>query len=318
MIRSANILDKLETAHRWGNPPNALGQWVLRAREALRSGGRVDLRIDRPAGLHVVFAENRSTRHDLIQIDKGERRPIDGFVKGHKELFVLTRHNDVARGLRAFFNRSLPIWEGHTRVALDNLVTVTKHCTGDPHRVATAMVEFLGAVGRGFTPSDHGKLLLREVQDQCSRARSGKPAHIQRLARVILDAPNHKGVAMAMHQLDEFISKGAPGFENVSIDLRREFWDAGRMAAFDDADIGLTEITRVRTYARRPPPPRVISTIHKAKGLDSEAVLVMPCDEKTFSNTEASRRLLYVAMSRARQSLMLVLSRSRPSPLFEA
>jgi DNA helicase-2/ATP-dependent DNA helicase PcrA len=64
------------------------------------------------------------------------------------------------------------------------------------------------------------------------------------------------------------------------------------------------------------PPKRVISTIHKAKGLECENAIVMACDKTHFSSTDYARCKLYVALSRAQQSLTLVVSRSHPTPLF--
>ena len=81
-------------------------------------------------------------------------------------------------------------------------------------------------------------------------------------------------------------------------------------------DIGLAEITHRRTYARPKPPDRAISTIHKAKGLECDSVIIMPCDATTFPNKHDARCLLYVALSRAKKRLMLVVSRDKPSPLF--
>ena len=43
----------------------------------------------------------------------------------------------------------------------------------------------------------------------------------------------------------------------------------------------------------------------------------MPCDAKTFSGKDDARCLLYVALSRAKKRLMLVLSKGNPSPLFK-
>jgi len=79
---------------------------------------------------------------------------------------------------------------------------------------------------------------------------------------------------------------------------------------------GFAEITHRRVYSRPKPQERAISTIHKAKGLECESVIVMPCDGRTFPNKEDARCLLYVALSRAKSHLMLVVSRNNPSPLF--
>jgi superfamily I DNA/RNA helicase len=59
-----------------------------------------------------------------------------------------------------------------------------------------------------------------------------------------------------------------------------------------------------------------MSTIHKTKGLQCDSVIIMPCDARTFSDNQDARCLLYVALSRAKSRLQLVLSGNHhPSPL---
>jgi hypothetical protein len=70
-----------------------------------------------------------------------------------------------------------------------------------------------------------------------------------------------------------------------------------------------------RAYSRPKPPEKAISIIHKAKGLECDSVIVMPCDAKAFPDKPDARCLLYVALSRAKSRLLLVVSRHSPSPL---
>ena len=105
-----------------------------------------------------------------------------------------------------------------------------------------------------------------------------------------------------------------PAFADIEIDGHREFSDAVRSATSTPP----ARVRRDHPPARHPrpkPPDRAISTIHKAKGLECESVIVMPCDAKTFPDKPDARCLLYVAMSRARSRLLLVVSRENPSPL---
>ena len=78
----------------------------------------------------------------------------------------------------------------------------------------------------------------------------------------------------------------------------------------------MKEIHWRRSFARPFPPDRAISTIHKAKGLQCENAIVLPCDRQRFGASDYARCKLYVALSRARRSLTLVLPRQDPSPLF--
>ena len=121
---------------------------------------------------------------------------------------------------------------------------------------------------------------------------------------------------MPRSHLSELIEERVAGFDGIKIDHRREFRDAIRLADFSDADEGLSEIHRRRTFARPMPPNRAISTIHKAKGLECDNALIVPCDRQAFSSTDYARSKLYVALSRAKRSLALVLSRNNRSPLF--
>ena len=111
-----------------------------------------------------------------------------------------------------------------------------------------------------------------------------------------------------MQHLSGLIDDRVAGFAEIKVDYRREFRDAIRLLEFDDAAEGFAEINRRRSLARPMPPKRAISTIHKAKGLECDNAIVLPCDGRRFSGTDYSRCKLYVALSRAKRSLTLVLS----------
>jgi DNA helicase-2/ATP-dependent DNA helicase PcrA len=147
------------------------------------------------------------------------------------------------------------------------------------------------------------------------KPRKGKPARIQELARLLLAEPDHRGVAKMLRRLSE-LKVSDPVFADVEVDCHREFWDAIRLGDFETVDVALAEITHRRTYARPKPPSKAISTIHKAKGLECDSVIVMPCDVSTFPDKQEARCLLYVALSRAKRRLLLVVSPANPSPLF--
>jgi hypothetical protein len=315
LVAAADESDDLDVAHRWGNPPSELGLWILRARETLRAGGRINLADPAIPGLQVVYADNTAPRHGGLAVAVGLRRPISQFVAAQQNLLVLTPQNDLTWGLHGFFGRSIPLWEGHMRPDLEGLVAALGASAGDPRRVGVALVSYLTEVMIGFRKADHGALLEREIRDGCVTPRRGKPGAMQELAKCILKAPNHKGVAFALRRLDQLLKEGV--LTDMQVVLRRAFWDACKLADFDDPDIALSEIARVRAYTRAPHPDQAISTIHKAKGLECPAVLIAPCDSGTFRDTPAARKLLYVALSRATRDLMLVVSRGAPSPLFQ-
>jgi hypothetical protein len=315
LTKNADAFEQLDHPHRWSNGCAKLGDWTLKARAALAAGGKIDLRGGLPESVHVVVAENQAQKNLEYQLASADRKPIDAFEKSARSVLILTRHNATARSFRGFFGRRIPLWEGHTRDGLEQLMNAARAGAGNAEATARALVQFMRDVGKGFSPSAFGNLLEREAREGCKQKRTGKPGQVQELARFLVAEPDHRGIAKALGRLAELKESDA-AFADVEIDGRREFFDAVRMGDFDAVDVGLTEIHRRRTYARPKPPDRAISTIHKAKGLECSSVIVMPCDAKTFPDKQDARCLLYVALSRAWSELLLVVSRQNPSPLF--
>ena len=315
LATSATALEKLDCPHRWDNGCPHLGQWTLSARELLRTNNRIDLRNGLPPSVRVVYAENKASKNLQYRLESSERKLLDAFEQAQESLLILTRYNETAMSLRAFFRRTIALWEGYTRPALDKLVHAVVAAHGDRTVVAAAVVSFLDEVGKGFSPSAFGNDFEREVRDGCPQSRSGKRAMVQELARFLVDDPSHRGIAQMLRRLSG-LKTTAPAFRDIEIDCYREFWDAVRLGEFESAEDGLAEITHRRTYSRPQPPLRAISIIHTAKGLECGSAIVMPCDKTTFPDKPDARCLLYVALSRAKSGLLLVVSRQNPSPLF--
>ncbi len=173
----------------------------------------------------------------------------------------------------------------------------------------------MGEVGKGFSPSAFGDRFEKEVREGCTGKLPGQ-------AR---SHPGARAVSRGRSQPPRRRQDASPpfrtcrpptaNFADIKIDCRKEFWEAIRLGDFDTADNGFAEITHRRIYSRPKPPEKAISTIHKAKGLECESVIVMPCDAKNFPDKPEARCLLYVALSRAKSRLMLVVSHTNPSPL---
>lgn len=310
----ANAVEELDDPHRWSPGADHLGRWILAARAALRAGGQVDLRGTLPPGVSLVIAENQSPRRGTYILENGARKPVDAAVKAASSLLVLAAQNDTVDALRAFFGRRLPIWEGHVRESLAELLASIQGYKGDAVKVTEAALTFLSRVATGFSRSQFGETMLEEASNGCTAQRRGKPAQLQALARVIVERPDHVGVANMLDRLNRLIASES-AFDGINIDYRREYWDAMHLGRFEDPEEGFSEIARRRSYARPTLPTKAISTVHKAKGLECENVIIMPCDAQHFGDTLAARCRLYVAMSRATRSLTLVAPRTNPSPL---
>jgi hypothetical protein len=314
LTRQAQAFEQLDFPHRWTTGCPSLGQWTLMARRALKTGAAIDLRNGLPPSVTVVFAENQSQRNLEYQLSSQDRKQIDRFERAQTSLLILAPYNDTARSFRSFFNGRIPLWEGHTRPGLEKLVDAIAAGQGDRAALAAAIVAFMGEVGKGFSPSAFGDRFEKEVRERCAGNCRGKPATIQELARFVVAEANHCGVAKMLRRLSDLTSTDR-NFADVRIDCRKEFCEAIRLGDFDTADNGFAEITHRRIYSHPKPPEKAISIIHKAKGLECDSVIVMPCDAKSFPDKPDARCLLYVALSRARSRLMLVVSRNNPSPL---
>ena len=311
---AADRFEELDQPHRWAKIQPELGAWILAARATLREGGKIDLTGNLPAGLTVHVAENSSPQRTGFRVAAQESPAI--YTRANApSLLVLTGQNDRVTALRAFFNRRLPIWEGHVR---EGLSTLAAHCTahqGNAEALARGTLTFIGSVASGFSPTSFGNRFVLEAQQGCAKPCNGKPQHLQAMARHIVECPDHRGVASALDHLRGLAANEA-AFADVRVHHGREFAEAIQLGQFENADDGFAEIARRRTHARPQLPMKAISTIHKAKGLEFENVMVLPCDAENFSNTKAARARLYVALSRATRSLMLVVSKEKPSPLF--
>lgn len=312
---AADRFEELDQPHRWANGQPELGAWILTARAALREGGRIDLTGNLPNGLTVHYADNTAQRHGGFSVAHAASGPIYSRANA-PSLLVLTGQNATVTALRAFFNRRLPIWEGHVREGLAGLVAHSKAYRGNAGELARGTVAFMGAVASGFSPSAFGNRFVTEAENGCTANCQGKPQLLQSMASHIVESPDHQGVARALERLRDLVANEAV-FADVRVHHTREFAEAIQLSKFDDADDGFAEIARRRTHARPKLPSKAISTIHKAKGLEFENVMLLPCDMANFSNSRGARAKLYVALSRATNNLMLVVSRSQPSPLFK-
>lgn len=311
IVGLADTYAELATPHRWTSGCCDLGAWTLAARQTLRAGGRLDLTKDLPSSVTVTIGENISRHPQRFQLD--DPKPARDAVRQASSLLVLARHNHVTSSCRGLFYRRLPLWEGHTRPALDRLVDAMIGET-DAVTLTRAASDFIARTCKGFTPSAFGNQLIKEAATDCTAAKKGKSVHIQSLARRIVNQPDHRGVADMLRALHA-LKATELAFEDVEFDHRTEYWDAIRLGDFDDLETGLAEIANRRTYSRPKPAAKSISTIHKAKGLECDDVVLLSLDARSFPDKTDARCLLYVALSRAKKRLHIVASRSAASPL---
>jgi DNA helicase-2/ATP-dependent DNA helicase PcrA len=313
-LRAQGVHAVLDYPHRWKSGSIELGKWVLSARTALMKGHPIIVPAKRPSGLNIIVADNQAKTRGQLHFDN--RRTIDDIMMSGDQMLILTSSNKMADAITAFTNRRVGIWEGHTRDALTAFVGVLQSKNGDAEAIVSALVDFVAGVGVGFSMSTHGTRLMQEVKEGCCKRTKGKPSYIQDMAKAILTEPNHIGASKALGLLKGFIEQKQNGFDTVKIDYRAEFGEAIRLGSFPTPEEGLGEMMRRRAHFRHGLPDRIVSTIHKAKGLECRNAMLIPCDS-VFSSTYYSRCRLYVALSRASNGLTLVVPSSGGSPLIK-
>lgn len=312
-LKNLGASTKLEIPHRWRDGSTELGEWVQRSRHALLEGRTLDL-TDSPGSVRIIQADNEAKRHGDYQLNTKQRWPVDKAIDENDQILVLAAHNDTIRGLNAAFFRRLPIWEGHTRNPLQTLV---KGLSGADSAVDVAKltVKFVDAISVGFTASSHTDRLMQELQEGCVKKTTGKPLLLQNLAKLLISEPSHLGVAAFLSKLRQYINEKQAGFDKIKIDYRHEFADAIRLGQYSTPEDGVAAIRQKRASMRSKPPRRCLSTIHKAKGLECNNAIIMACDGRHFRDDLKSRNLLYVALSRAKNHLTIVISDADPSPI---
>ena len=308
--------EQLDFPHRWTTGCPQLGQWTLKRANALKGGrdNRSAKRTCRQASASSLQRTKlRETSITSSHVRIGSRlMRLNGARDPFSYLPVTTTPPDPSGAFSTAAFRSgkatpAPGWKSSWMLSI-------RTSQGDRAALAAAIVAFMGDVGKGFSPSAFGNRFEKEARDGCTGNRRGKPATIQELARFLVADADHRGVAKMLRRLSDLKATDS-NFADVEMDCHREFWDAIRLGDFDTADAGFAEITHRRIYSRPKPPEKAISTIHKAKGLECDSVIVMPCDAKTFPDKPDARCLLYVAISRGKRRLLLVVSRISPSPL---
>ena len=125
----------------------------------------------------------------------------------------------------------------------------------------------------------------------------------------------HLDAGPSLDELNRLIEEQAEGFGDIKIVHRSELRDAIRLKAFSCPEEGYAEIARRRSHVLPKPPARALSTIHKAKGLECDNAVLIAGDKDQFGGSCYARCKLYVAISRAKKSLTVVVSPNNCSPL---
>ena len=316
-LKDQSEFGELETPHRWSSTNYNLGEWMLRSRDNLKNGLPINFKERLPIGVHVLFAENGSPTPANYQLNPESWKDLNVLLNEDKEMLLVASSNQTIQSLRGSFRPRFPIWEGHTRNYLEKFIEVLKVNEEDLENCTLAFVECLKSLLVGFSNNKYGNRLMEEVQTPTDKPRGKIPPQLKVMAAFIRTEPSHVGFSRAAEHLKELIIQKTDGFSEINIDYKRELDDLIKLKGYDDPSLGLAEISKRRSRSYPRPPRKALSTVHKSKGLEAEHVFIFACDQSHFRDTQVKRNLLYVALSRATESVTIIASRNNRSPLID-
>lgn len=316
-LKDQSAFGELETPHRWRETNPELGEWILSIRKKLKSGEPIDLNSRPPLGVNVKFAENSSPTPARYQLAPENWRDLNAVLNENKQMLLVASSNSTIQSLRGTFRPRFPIWEGHTRNFLEKFIESVDENTANMDDKVSAFVTCLQCLLVGFTNSKYGERLRREVGEPSNNPGGKIPPELKAMAGFIRECPDHIGFARAAVHLKELIVQNVDGFTDLKIDYRRELDDLIKLGGYDDSMTGFAEISQRRSRSYPKPPRKALSTVHKSKGLEAQFIVIFACDRNHFPTTHVKRNLLYVALSRATESITIMVSRNEQSPLVE-
>lgn len=298
----------LKTPWRWRNNPS-MAKFLVEAREALLAGAPIDLRAA-PGCVTVRRWEGPVP----TRFEEGHAPECLDAVRSCARVgaVIITHHNPHALGLR----RKLPglgiYHEGADHEPARKVLEAVVAAQGDPQTLAGLLVSAMHRWGVGMT-----KPYREQVAQICQPEGvvTGTKVKILPLARLcerLYESPTTDEWLQCLRRILE----GQHGVESWRV-LRTDpiYLLASLRPRPEDDPVALLHGQARARDAIRSAPQKGFMTIHKAKGLEFDAVVLPYCAGSLFSEDLPSRRRMYVAISRAQSRLHLLVPNDDPTPL---
>lgn len=307
VVRESGGRLELITPHRWNDAPE-LGRWIMLAREALQAGRRLPLE-ELPQSVRVTRVSNMA--------DAQFGRILPNFVSGplHRSLdraegrvAVLTYSNRAVRDIDICAAGRLVINEGadfeRAYIALEQ----ASAAAGSPQQLAGVLMDLVQEISIGL---DAGKRTTINNGLQRDRIihRSRVVGPLLNCLERLYERPTPAGFCAAAGA----ILDGPP--EWLSIRLPGVLRVLSRIRPHDDNPFEALDATIAAGKLRPFHPTLMASTVHKSKGMEFDHVCICPFSASHFPNNDFGRRLIYVALSRARRTIEIIAPGLGPSPL---
>jgi hypothetical protein len=305
----AATIVSLDTPQRWSAQPG-LGDWILRARRDLQAGRVLPLAAAPPSVVvrRVAGLACAGFGHGNVG---AIAQTVQRFARDSRgSTAVLSRHNNHAWGLHVAAAGQLRLNEGSEFGEAYAVLERATAVLGNPSQLAMCLIHHIDAVSTGL---DQAKKRAFAATLQPNQIAYGRHRIIRDLLikfEPLYEMPD----LMTFCKVAREISVAPPAWLTIRMPMTMRLLGQVRARAEEDSAECLDEVV-ARFKAGAPRLPRSVSTIHKAKGLEFDNVMIANFSAAHFGDDEMSRRIAYVALSRARRSITLLVPGDSPSPL---
>jgi len=307
--RTANLYDELDEPRRWDSAPD-LGKWILRARRALAHGQALPLD-NRPPSIRLSVVPNlRDPPPQSEAVQPALLAPLYRLLDGLSgSLAVLVRYNKHAKALRVATKGRLVVNEGVELPLAYNAIERAELAVGSPQEMALALLTLLGETSTGLRPKF--KALHRCLAPSaCVLPKSTELRDFVAILARLYDSPDLPTWCAVLRD----IVAAPPSWMRIQLPESLRALARLQVVSGEPAVMALDRVVRHRKEAGFVP-QRCVSTIHKVKGRAFDHVIIPYCGNSSFPATALGQRLLYVALSRARRTIIVLVPAANPSPL---
>jgi hypothetical protein len=309
LLAEAGASCSLTEAQRWRDD-RALGDWILAARTELKAGRHLPLRdappnvaVQRIRGLRCAGFGHGNAGHLA--------RPVQDFARtAEGSVAVLSRHNNHVWGLHIAAGGALRLNEGADYERAYALLEQASANRDSPQRMALCLAEHVRSVSTGFDAAKSDAVRKSLRPDRIEYGRHRVLRSFLQCFQPLYDAPSLD----AFCRTAKSIREAPPSWLTIRMPVSMRLIGQVRVRPDEDPLECLDAIvSRIKAGAGRL--VRSVSTVHKAKGLEYDHVMIGNFSAAHFGDDKMSRRIAYVGLSRARRSIVLLVPEQQPSPL---
>lgn len=304
---------ELRTPWRWIENER-FGRWILEARSRLKNGRPVLLR-GAPSEVNVlpVRGADGAPRIGSTQVPHLLIGPLQRILDNITGVVaILTRNNAHAVGIRTALRGRVQFFEGADPGGAYKTLDELEPLVGNPVGLARAVVEVIHRYLTGLTAATRASL-LKALQDDGIHSRSKVLQPLLGKLEKLYASPDLKTCCRVLH---EILVDPPSWLKCHSPETLRLLGRLRDLSPDDGARDVLDRVAHLRRFACRVP-FRCVTTVHKAKGREFDHVILAHPAGNVYGDDDLSRKILYVALSRPRKSIWLLLPERGVSPLFE-